>query len=300
MSGPATTRTAARRRTAGDPPAGDRSSRGPLTGNLLTYAVLLAGAVLTLAPYLLSLLTSLKEPLQLARRGTLTWPSPWTGENYAAVLGGQYTLLPALVVTVQVVLVVLVGQLVCSVLAAYAFARLDFPGKRVLFGGYLATMMVPQVVTIVPLYVMFAQAGLRNTFAGIVLPTLFGSPFAVYLLREHFRSVPQELEDAARLDGCGTLRILRHVVVPLSRPVLATLTVITVVSQWNAFLWPLIITTGPTWQTLTVATANLQSQYNGNWTLVTAATALATAPLVVLFLLVQRRVTESISLTGFR
>ncbi|WP_432572309.1 carbohydrate ABC transporter permease [Kineococcus sp. SYSU DK005] len=283
MSGPAT-RTAARRRT----------------GDLLTYAVLLAGALLTVAPYLLSLLTSLKEPLQLARRGTLTWPSPWTGENYAAVLGGQYTLLPALVVTVQVVLVVLAGQLVCSVLAAYAFARLEFPGKRVLFGGYLATMMVPQVVTIVPLYVMFAQAGLRNTFAGIVLPTLFGSPFAVYLLREHFRSVPQELEDAARLDGCGTLRILRHVVVPLSRPVLATLTVITVVSQWNAFLWPLIITTGPTWQTLTVATANLQSQYNGNWTLVTAATALATAPLVVLFLLVQRRVTESISLTGFR
>jgi multiple sugar transport system permease protein len=269
-------------------------------GVALTYLVLLTGAVLALGPYLLSLLTSLKPPRQLAREATLTLPSPWTGENYAAVLGGQYTLLPALVVTVQVVVVLLVGQLVCSVLAAYAFARLEFPGKRLLFGGYLATMMVPQVVTIVPLYVLFAQAGLRNTFWGIVLPTLFGSPFAVYLLREHFRSVPAELEDAARLDGCGTLRILRHVVVPLSRPVLATLAVITVVSQWNNFLWPLIITTGPEWQTLTVATANLQSQYNGNWTLVTAATTLAMAPLVVLFLLVQRHVTESISLTGFR
>lgn len=265
-----------------------------------TYLVLLAGAVLALGPYVLSLLTSLKEPAQLARRATLTWPAPWTGQNYADVLGGQYTLVPALVVTVQVVVVLLVGQLVCSVLAAYAFARLQFPGRRVLFGGYLATMMVPQVVTIVPLYVMFAQAGLRNTFWGIVLPTLFGSPFAVYLLREHFRAVPQDLEDAARLDGCGTLRILRHVVVPLSRPVLATLAVITVVSQWNNFLWPLIITTGPTWQTLTVATANLQSQYNGNWTLVTAATTLAMAPLVVLFLLVNKHVTESISLTGFR
>lgn len=271
-----------------------------VVGVLVTYLVLLAGAVLALGPYLLSLLTSVKQPRQLARQATLTWPSPWTGENYSAVLGGQYTLVPALVVTVQVVLVLLVGQLVCSVLAAYAFARLEFPGRRLLFGGYLATMMVPQVVTIVPLYVMFAQAGLRNTFWGIVLPTLFGSPFAVYLLREHFRSVPQDLEDAARLDGCGTLRILRHVVVPLSRPVLATLAVITVVSQWNNFLWPLIITTGPKWQTLTVATANLQSQYNGNWTLVTAATTLAMAPLVVLFLLVQRHVTESISLTGFR
>ena len=278
---------------------GARSGAGVLTG-ALTYAVLLAGAVLALAPYLLSVLTSLKRPVQLARQATLTWPAPWTGENYAAVLGGRYTLLPALVVTAQVVAVVLVGQLVCSVLAAYAFARLEFPGKRVLFGGYLATMMVPQVVTIVPLYVVFAQAGLRNTFWGIVLPTLFGSPFAVYLLREHFRAVPQDLEDAARLDGCGTLRILRHVVVPLSRPVLATLAVITVVSQWNNFLWPLIITTGAKWQTLTVATATLQSQYNGNWTLVTAATTLAAAPLVVLFLLVQRHVTESISLTGFR
>lgn len=279
-------------------PAGDRARRR--SANVVTYLVLLAGAVLALAPYVLSVLTSLKEPLQLARRSTLTWPAPWTAANYADVLGGRYTLVPALVVTVQVVAVLLVGQLVCSVLAAYAFARLEFPGKRLLFGGYLATMMVPQVVTIVPLYVMFAQAGLRNTFAGIVLPTLFGSPFAVYLLREHFRGVPQDLEDAARLDGCGTLRILRHVVVPLSRPVLATLAVITVVSQWNNFLWPLIITTGPTWQTLTVATANLQSQYNGNWTLVTAATTLAMAPLVVLFLLVQRHVTESISLTGFR
>jgi len=276
--------------------------RGPRIGLGIgiTYLVLLAGAVLALAPYLLSLLTSLKQPVQLARQATLTWPAPWTGENYANVLGGQYTLLPALVVTVQVVLVLLVGQLVCSVLAAYAFARLEFPGKRLLFGGYLATMMVPQVVTIVPLYVMFAQAGLRNTFWGIVLPTLFGSPFAVYLLREHFRGVPQDLEDAAKLDGCGTLRILRHVVVPLSRPVLATLAVITVVSQWNNFLWPLIITTGPTWQTLTVATANLQSQYNGNWTLVTAATTLAMAPLVALFLLVNRRITESIAVTGFR
>ncbi|PWJ48312.1 carbohydrate ABC transporter membrane protein 2, CUT1 family [Quadrisphaera granulorum] len=265
-----------------------------------TYLVLLAGALLALAPFALSVLTSLKQPVQLARQATLTWPDPLTFDNYTELLSGASSLVPALVVTVQVALVLLVGQLTFSVLAAYAFARYDVPGGRLLFGAYLATMMVPQVVTVVPLYVMFSQTGLRNTFWGIVLPTLFGSPFAVYLLREHFRAVPVELEDAARLDGCGSLRVLRHVVLPLSRPVLATLAVITVVSQWNSFLWPLIITTGPTWQTLTVATAALQSQYNGNWTLVTAATTLAIAPLVVLFLLVQRHVTDSLTATGFR
>src|SRR5215218_9976424 len=132
--------------------------------------------------------------------------------------------------------------------------------------------MVPAVVTIIPLYAMFTAAGLRNTFWALVLPQVFGSPYAIFLLREYFRGIPEDLVSAARLDGCSTLQVLWHVVVPVSRPILATLTIITVVSHWNNFLWPLVITSGPKWQTLTLATANLQSQYNGNWTLVMAAT----------------------------
>ena len=203
-------------------------------------------------------------------------------------------------VTLQVVVVILVGQLLFSVFAAYAFARLEFPGRDALFWVYLGTLMVPQAVTIIPLYLMMTELDLRNTFWALVLPQVFGSPYAIFLLREYFRGIPGELLDAARLDGCGTLRILRHVVVPISRPILTTLAIITVVTHWNTFLWPLVITAGPQWQVITVATAALQDQYNGNWTIVMAATTLAVAPLLVLFLIFQRNVIRSITITGFR
>lgn len=271
-----------------------------LLANLGTYALLIAGALVTLGPYVLSFGTSLKSAQQFAREPTLTPPDPVTFANYTALFSGRYDFIPPLAITIQVVVVILVGQLVCSVLAAYAFARVRFPGREALFWIYLATLMVPQVVTLIPLYTMFSQVGLRDTFWGIVLPTLLGSPYAIFLLREYFRGIPEDLISAARLDGAGTLRILRHVIVPMSRPILATLTIITIVTHWNNFLWPLIITSSDKWRVLTVATASLQSQYNGNWTLVMAATTVAMAPLVVLFLVFQRHVVRSISLTGLK
>ncbi|MFC4943459.1 carbohydrate ABC transporter permease [Pseudonocardia sp. GCM10023141] len=271
-----------------------------LTGHIATYLVLIAGALLTLAPFVLSLMTAVKTPGQFATEPTLTWPNPFTGDNFARLFGAEYDFVTPIVVTAQVVAVILIGQLTFSVFAAYAFARLRFPGRDTLFWVYLATLMVPQAVTIIPLYAMMADVGLRNTFWALVLPQVFGSPYAIFLLREYFRGIPGDLLDAAKLDGCGTLRILRHVVIPVSRPILATLTIITVVTHWNNFLWPLVITAGKQWQTLTVATAALQSQYNGNWTIVMAATTVAILPLLVLFLIFQRHVIRSITITGFR
>ncbi len=279
------------------PTAGRRQRR---LGDAGAYLLLVIGAVITLAPFLLSLMTALKTPRQFASQPVLDLPSPFTLTNFSTLFGGQYDFVSPVVVTFQVVVVILVCQLAFSVLAAYAFARLTFPGRDALFWLYLATLMIPQVVTIIPLYAMFAQLGLRNTFWGLVLPQVFGSPYAIFLLREYFRGIPDDLLSAARLDGCGTLQILRYVVVPVSRPILATLTIITIVSHWNNFLWPLVITSGPTWQTLTLATANLQSQYNGNWTLVMAATTVAILPLLVLFLVFQRHVVRSITITGFK
>ncbi|WP_232662224.1 carbohydrate ABC transporter permease [Pseudonocardia sp. TRM90224] len=275
-------------------------TRSSVLRDAATYLALGAGALLTLAPFLLSLMTAVKSPLQFASQPTLQPPNPVTGENFVELFGSRFGFVTPIVVTAQVVAVILVGQLVFSVFAAYAFARLRFPGRDALFWVYLATLMVPQAVTIIPLYSMMADLGLRNTFWGLVLPQLFGSPYAIFLLREYFRGIPGDLLDAAKLDGAGTLRILRHVVVPVSRPILATLTVITVVTHWNNFLWPLVITTGPQWQVITVATAGLQSQYNGNWTIVMAATTVAILPLLVLFLVFQRHVIRSITITGFR
>jgi multiple sugar transport system permease protein len=268
--------------------------------DLAAYLLLLVGAVVTVAPFLLSLMTALKSPQQFASQTPLALPAPVTLTNFTDLFGGRYDFVSPVVVTAQVVAVVLVGQLLFSVLAAFAFARLRFPGREALFWVYLATLMVPAVVTIIPLYAMFTAAGLRNTFWAIVLPQVFGSPYAIFLLREYFRGIPEDLISAARLDGCNTLQVLWHVVVPVSRPIIATLTVITIVSHWNNFLWPLVITSGPKWQTLTLATANLQSQYNGNWTLVMAATTVAIVPLLVLFLVFQRHVVRSITITGFK
>ena len=265
-----------------------------------TYLLLVLGAVLTLAPFVLSIMTALKSPRQFASQPVLNPPDPPTVANFTELFGGRYDFVSPIVVTAQVVGVILVGQLLFSVFAAYAFARLRFPGRNALFWVYLAMLMVPQAVTIIPLYTMFADLGMRNTFWALVLPQVFGSPYAIFLLREYFRSIPGDLLDAAKLDGAGTLRTLLHVVVPISRPILATLAIITVVTHWNNFLWPLVITTGRQWQVLTVATAGLQSQYNGNWTIVMAATTVAILPLLALFLLFQRHVIRSITITGFR
>ncbi|RCK69329.1 carbohydrate ABC transporter permease [Desertihabitans brevis] len=278
---------------------GRRRSEALRPASLLAYLVLVVGAVLTLAPFLLSFLTALKTPRQFASQSPLAWPDPVTGENFAELFGGGGFISPV-VVTAQVVVVVVVGQLVFSIMAAYAFAWLRFPGRDGLFWLFLATLMVPQVVTVVPLYTMFSAVGLSNTFWALVLPFVLGSPYAVFLLREYFRGIPADLLDAARIDGAGTWTILWRVVVPLARPIVATLGIITVVTHWNTFLWPLIITTGPTWQTVTVATAALQSQYDSNWTLVMAATTVAIAPLLVVFAVFQRHIVSSISLTGFR
>ncbi|GAA1608523.1 carbohydrate ABC transporter permease [Actinoplanes couchii] len=268
--------------------------------NVVTYLLLGIGAVITLAPYLLSVQTSLKTPEQFAAASPLAPPSPVSAGSYAELVVGDHTLVPPLVITVQVVILVVLGQLTCSVLAAYAFARLDFPGRDLLFWVYLGTLMVPLAATLVPRFVLVSGLGLRDTFWGIVLPTLFGSPYAVFLLRQFFRGIPTELLDAARIDGAGHPRVLRHVILPLSRPVLATLLIITVVAHWNEFLWPLVVTSSERWQVLTVAVSALQSQYHGNWTLVMAATTLATLPLLVLFVLFQRHIVKSITITGMK
>jgi multiple sugar transport system permease protein len=264
----------------------------------MVYLALAVGAVITLAPFGLGLLTSFTSAHQFATGTPLTWPRPPTLVNYTNLGGAGFG--RALAVTALMTAVSLLGQLSSSVVAAYAFARLRFPGRDGLFWVYLATLMVPGSVTVVPLYLMMAQLGLRNTFWALVLPFVFGSPYAIFLLRQHFRTIPDDLINAAYLDGATTLDVILHVVVPSSRPVIVTLMMITVVSEWHHFLWPLIITSGTKWQVLTVATAALQSRYNAQWTLVMAAVGAAVVPLLVLFLIFQRHIVRSIVVTGLK
>jgi multiple sugar transport system permease protein len=262
------------------------------------YLVLAVLAVITLVPFGLGLLTSFTSARQFNTEAPLSVPSPPTLANYLGLVDVGFG--RALLVTALMTAVILLGQLTFSVLAAYAFARMEFPGRDALFWVYVATLMVPATVTVVPLYLMMAEAGLRNTFWALVLPFMFGSPYAIFLLREYFRTIPADLIRAARVDGASTLDVIVHVVLPASRPILVTLALITVVSQWNNFMWPLVITSGGKWQVLTVATAGLQSRYNAQWTLVMAATTVAIVPLIVVFVAFGRHIVRSIVVTGIK
>lgn len=270
-----------------------------ILSSVVIYLLLLAGALITLMPLVFSIMTSLRTERSLVLDGALTLPDEITFDNYTRLFT-DYDFIVPLAVTLQVVAVITIGQLVSSVLAAYAFARLDFPGRDALFWIYLSTMMIPAVVIMIPLFTMMSEAGLRNTFAGLVVPFMLGSPYAIFLLRENFKAVPQEILDAATLDGAGFVRQLRSIVLPMNKPILATLLLITVVSQWNNFMWPSIIAPKQEWNVVTVATASLQTQYSNNWTLVMAATTVAIMPLVVLFLVFNKQIVRSIGISGLK
>src|SRR5258705_10242180 len=188
------------------------TSRNRVIPGAVIYSGLAIGALITLAPSMLALLTSFTSARQFNTEAPLSLPSPPTLENYTGL--GNAGFGRALIVTALMTAVILLGQMTFSMLAAYAFARLRFPGRDVMFWVYVATLMVPGTVTVVPLYLMMAQLGLRNTFWALVLPFMFGSPYAIFLLREHFRLIPDDLINAARLDGANTLDVIVHVVIP--------------------------------------------------------------------------------------
>ena len=271
-----------------------RARRTPLAV-LGVYLGLVAAAAIALLPFALSLMTALaRDP---ARRSPLAPPDPWPPDSFGAVLGDPADLAGAARTTLAAVAVVTCAQVTSSVLAAYAFAQLRFPGREPLFRLFLVAMTIPTAALVVPLYLMAAAAGLRNTFWGVVVPFMLASPGAVLLLRESFRSVPRELIDAARIDGAGHMRILTRIVIPASRPTLAALTLITAVNQWNSFMWPLIIANQRP-RVVTVAAAALQFHHNAGRTRMMAAAAVVLIPVVVLLLALRRRVDAVVALTG--
>ena len=271
-----------------------RARRTPLAV-LGVYLGLAAAAAIALLPFALSLMTALaRDP---ARRSPLAPPDPWPPDSFGAVLGDPADLAGAARTTLAAVAVVTCAQVTSSVLAAYAFAQLRFPGREPLFRLFLVAMTIPTAALVVPLYLMAAAAGLRNTFWGVVVPFMLASPGAVLLLRESFRSVPRELIDAARIDGAGHMRILTRIVIPASRPTLAALTLITAVNQWNSFMWPRIIANQRP-RVVTVAAAALQFHHNAGRTHMMAAAAVVLIPVVVLLLALRRRVDAVVALTG--
>jgi multiple sugar transport system permease protein len=272
---------------------------GPRRGLKLTgyYLVLLVIVIVFITPYLFSLFASFKPLGDILAQSPARPPTNPTFANFKQIFTednfGRY-----LANTLLVTVILTAGQVVFSMMGAYAFARMEFPGRDTLFWVYLATLMVPNVVTLVPLYVMFAKAHLLNTYWAIFLPYTLGVPQAVFLMRQNFMTIPKEVMEAARLDGCSESRILWRIVVPISKPIIITATLLAFVFGWNNFLWPLIVTNSNSLNVLSVGTANLNSNFADQWNLVLAASLVALVPMVILFAIFQKHIVRSISLTG--
>ncbi|NOY82329.1 MAG: carbohydrate ABC transporter permease [Kiritimatiellaeota bacterium] len=191
------------------------------------------------------------------------------------------------------------AQLFFNILAAYAFARMDFAGRNFLFGVLLSTMMVPPAVLLIPRFLVLRQLGLIDTVWGVLIPGFAGA-FGIFLLRQFFLNIPIELEHAARIDGCGSWGILWHVIVPLSKPALITLGLFTFMGAWNMFEWPLIVLSNQDYYPLTVGLSLFRSETRADWPRIFAASVMGSFPLILLFLAAQKHLVGGISLSGMK
>ena len=266
------------------------------------YFILIIGAVSMIMPFLWMLTTSLKT-LNAIFVQPKDWiqmfvPTMFVWQNYleawTKVPFGQFYLN-----SIIVGLAVTIGQVFTSSLAAYAFARLTFPGRDKLFFAYLATIMIPGSVTMIPVYVLMRVFGWVDTYKALIVPAIF-SAYGTFMLRQFFMTLPKDLEDAAKIDGCGFFRIYTTIILPLSKPALATLTVFTFMGNWGSFMWPLLVTNTMTMRTLPIGLESFKTQYSTDWHLLMAGSVMVMLPIVVIFILTQRYFVESIKLTGVK
>jgi len=262
----------------------------------VSYAGLSAGAVVMLVPFIWMVSTSLKTGAAVFVYPPQWLPDPLVWSNYADVVRTMPFLCYVLNTTFVSGSVTLL-QLVVSSLAAFAFARLRFPGRDRLFLAYLATLMVPGQVTLIPNFLIVKYLGWIDTYQALIIPQVF-SAFGTFLLRQFFLTIPRELDDAARIDGASAFGFFRRILIPLSTPALATLGVFTFTAQWNNFLWPLIVINDVEMRTLTVGLRALVGQYTVQYPLLMAGSVIALLPMVVVFLLAQRSFVRGIALTG--
>jgi putative chitobiose transport system permease protein len=263
------------------------------------YVPLTGIALITLLPLLWLISTSLKSPTEnIFQFPPQLWPSQPTFQNYIKVWQtnpfGQYLFNS----TVVAALTVSINLLFCS-LAAYPLARLDFRGRDLIFAGVISTIMIPFQIVMIPLYILTVQLGLKNTYLGIIFPSL-ASAFGIFLLRQAFQGVPKELEEAARIDGCTELGIWWHVMLPAIRPALVTLAIFVFIGSWSDFLWPLIVLDRPEYYTLPLGVATLAGTFSLDWRLIAAGSVISIAPVLVFFLLVQRYIVPTDAGSGVK
>jgi len=247
-------------------------------------------------PLLQMVLTSFMTSADINRFPPRLIPTKLSLAGYHALFAESH-ILRWLLNTAVVAAISIAGHLVLCSLAGYGFARLRFPGRTLGFFAMVATVMVPIQLLMIPTFLMFSRLGIANTLAAAFVPWL-ASAFGIFLMRQFFLSLPRELEEAARLDGCGTFGAFRRVVLPLARPALATLAVFTLLGSWNDLVWPLIAISDERWYTLQVGLTTFQGTRRTQFELLMAGNVVATMPLLVGFVLAQRWFVASMTFTG--
>jgi multiple sugar transport system permease protein len=269
----------------------DRTKPAVLSQVLLTLVLLLF-----LVPFIWMVATALKPAAEVFATPPKLFGSSLRFQNFSQA----WTYVPFGRFMANGIIVSVVGTLVVcatSILAAYAFARLPFRGREAIFLLYLVTLMVPQEVMVVPMFILMQQFGWTNTYQALILPWAF-SAFGTFLLRQFFLSIPRELEEAARVDGASRFRILAQVVLPIARPAVAVLAVFTFINYWNSFLWPLIITNSEERFTVPVGLNAFLGQQGSQWHLLMAAATISMLPTVIMVLLLQRHLVRGIAMSG--
>ncbi len=279
-------------------PSATGNSAWVFTKRAVLHAVIYAAALLTVMPFLWMELTSFKELGEIFRYPPTWWPEDFTLRNYeaafqAAPFGRYYanSLFVALAVTA--------GQVVTCSMAAYAFARMQFRGRDVLFYLFLGTMMVPAHVTMIPGFMIMHWLGWIDTYAALIVPGL-ASAFGTFLLRQFFMTIPRELEEAAFIDGCTRFTVLWRIILPLSKPALATLAIFTFMAVFNEFIWALIVLNTQEMFTVQLGLAIFRDRYTVEWGSLMAGSVVATLPILLVFFFAQKYFIQGITLSGMK
>lgn len=268
--------------------------------NLVRVSVMVILVVIMILPFLWMLSTSLKSQEYILQVTPQLIPDPMTTESYTQ-LAERIDLLRIFFNSMFVAVVGTIGQLIVSAMAAYAFARMQWRGRNTVFTLYLATMMIPSVVLVIPQFILVRSLGWVNSYQALIVPALF-SAFGTFLLRQSFLGLPKDFEEAAFVDGANHFTIFWRIILPLSKPALATLAVFSFMGLWNAYLWPLFSARKPDVMTLPVALATLQAGPRAltEWNMVMAGAVITVLPILIMYLLAQRWFVSGIVSSGIK
>ena len=279
--------------------AGRSTAREGLTRpwRLLLHLILLAGALLMAYPFAWMILSAFKPLREIFMSPPRLFPQEWQPKNFVVALDSGGFFLAAWNSLYIAVLVVVIA-LVTSAMAAYAFARIEFKGRAALFMVFLATLMVPSQLTVIPLYLIMARIGWVDTHLALIVPPALFNAFGVFLLRQFIRGIPRELDDAAEIDGASRIQVFFMIILPLLRTPLVALGIFTFLAQWNNFFYALIFLNSSRNFTLPLWVNQFKGEFSSDWTSLMAAASLAAVPLLIMFVIAQRQIVEGIALSG--